>query len=268
MPPAGELLRTEREKRNRTLSDLANATRISVRYLQAIEAGDTGILPGDFFHRSFIRQYASALGLPDDETKYILASVAPAPEIDPLPALSQAQKIADAEHRQKPLAQVPAGAAATLLVVVLTVCSGLYALWNRAQESSEPGSPERASAAVVEPFDNVDDAEPPATNPNQSTGTAGSTVAEPGKITVDLAATEETWVSLSSAGQVIFSGILDAEQMKNFALHDDARLLTGNAAGLDVRMNGQPIGPLGSRGQVRVVLFTHDNYQILSPRKM
>ena len=79
---------------------------------------------------------------------------------------------------------------------------------------------------------------------------------DPKKINVDLSATEATWVSLSSAGRTVFAGILDASQTKNFDLSESAKLLTGNAAGLDVRMNGRPIGPIGQRGQVRVVVFS------------
>jgi hypothetical protein len=40
----------------------------------------------------------------------------------------------------------------------------------------------------------------------------------------------------------------------------------GNAGGLEVRLNGKAIGPLGARGQVREVLFTPgNNFQILEP---
>jgi hypothetical protein len=62
--------------------------------------------------------------------------------------------------------------------------------------------------------------------------------------------------------------MLDADQTKNFALGESAKLLTGNAAGLDVRMNGRSLGPLGPRGQVRMVLFSQDRFQIVSPRKL
>ena len=75
-------------QRKRALADIASETCISTRYLEAIEADDTKILPGDFFYRSFIRQYASALGLDESATKRILEAVEPAPEIDPIPAFS------------------------------------------------------------------------------------------------------------------------------------------------------------------------------------
>jgi cytoskeletal protein RodZ len=260
MPSAGELLRSERIQRKRALSDLAAETCISTRYLAAIEDDDAKVLPGDFYHRSFIRQYASALGIDPSETKRILSLLEPAPEINPIPALSLPQQIADAEHRSKPLAQIPTRIAATLLLVVLFGCSGLYALWSRYQETELPNEPNIVETRVENPAESQ-----PAPQQFQPPATPQT---DPGKISVNLAATENTWVSLSTAGRTLFAGVLHASQSKDFALNEDAKLLTGNAAGLDVRMNGRSLGPLGPRGQVRVVLFTQDQHQILLPRKM
>lgn len=46
MPSAGELLRNERVKRNRSLSEIAEVTCISKRYLEAIEVDRVQDLPG------------------------------------------------------------------------------------------------------------------------------------------------------------------------------------------------------------------------------
>lgn len=45
-----------------TLEAIADATKISRRFLAAIEAGDYGMLPGGVFTTSYIRQYAAATG--------------------------------------------------------------------------------------------------------------------------------------------------------------------------------------------------------------
>jgi cytoskeleton protein RodZ len=273
MPSAGDLLRGERLKRNRSLSDLASETCISTRYLAAIEADDAITLPGDFFHRSFIRQYASALGLAEAETKAILANLAPPAEIDPISALNLSQQFDEVEQRSKPLARIPTRVAAALFLVVLAGCSGLYAIWRNAQEAAEETDPvvkaaldsNFAEAAPVDPSPLP--VAPESVLPAVPESVPGP-VSDDRKITVDLSATEKTWVSLSSAGRTVFAGVLDASQSRNFALDESARLLTGNAAGLDVRMNGRSLGPLGSRGQVRMVLFSQYDYQILSPRRM
>ena len=57
--------------------------------------------------------------------------------------------------------------------------------------------------------------------------------------------------------------MLQPSQTKTLRASDVAKMKVGNAGGLEVRWNGKPIGPIGPRGQVRVVLFTPENFQIL-----
>jgi cytoskeleton protein RodZ len=59
----GATLRQARNRRKVELSQVEAATRIRVRYLIAIENEDWDVLPGDVYARSFIRTYASYLGL-------------------------------------------------------------------------------------------------------------------------------------------------------------------------------------------------------------
>jgi cytoskeletal protein RodZ len=58
----GEKLRLAREARGIALRDISEQTRISIRYLEAIETDDYGRLPGGIFNRSFIRAYAKFIG--------------------------------------------------------------------------------------------------------------------------------------------------------------------------------------------------------------
>ena len=58
----GEQLRLAREGRGIGLREISDQTRISVRYLEAIESNDYGRLPGGVFNRSFIKAYARYIG--------------------------------------------------------------------------------------------------------------------------------------------------------------------------------------------------------------
>lgn len=58
----GEKLRLARETRGIALRDISEQTRISMRYLEAIESSDYRRLPGGIFNRSFIRAYAKFIG--------------------------------------------------------------------------------------------------------------------------------------------------------------------------------------------------------------
>ena len=63
----GEKLRLERETRGIALRDISENTRISMRYLEAIESDDYRRLPGGIFNRSFIRAYAKFVGYDEQE---------------------------------------------------------------------------------------------------------------------------------------------------------------------------------------------------------
>ncbi len=63
----GEKLRLAREARGIALHDISEQTRISVRYLEAIEHDDYRRLPGGIFNRSFIRAYAKHIGYDEHE---------------------------------------------------------------------------------------------------------------------------------------------------------------------------------------------------------
>src|ERR671922_917389 len=66
MASFGDNLRRERELRGVELREVAEATKISIRFLQALENDRIDVLPGGIFPRAFVRQYASYLGLDPD----------------------------------------------------------------------------------------------------------------------------------------------------------------------------------------------------------
>src|SRR5271166_2295478 len=81
MPAFGENLRREREMRGVSLEEISFATKISLRFLDAIEREDFSKLPGGIFSRSFIRSYARYLGL-DEERVVAEFQLAARPQTD------------------------------------------------------------------------------------------------------------------------------------------------------------------------------------------
>ena len=63
----GEQLRLAREELGLPLREISDQTRITVRYLEAIESNDYGRLPGGVFNRSFIKAYARCVGYDEKE---------------------------------------------------------------------------------------------------------------------------------------------------------------------------------------------------------
>src|SRR5689334_22522959 len=74
MPPEriaddfGARLRAARERRGVSLRQIANATKISVAVLEALERNDISRLPGGIFGRAFVRSYAIEVGLDPEAT--------------------------------------------------------------------------------------------------------------------------------------------------------------------------------------------------------
>src|SRR6266852_5678023 len=64
----GGTLREARERRGVSLRQIANATKISVAALEALERNDISRLPGGIFGRAFVRSYAIEVGLDPEAT--------------------------------------------------------------------------------------------------------------------------------------------------------------------------------------------------------
>ncbi|WP_353049847.1 RodZ domain-containing protein [Carnobacterium sp. ISL-102] len=63
----GEKLKEARKVKGYTLDDLQQITKIQKRYLIAIEEGNYDVMPGKFYARAFIKQYADTVGLNGDQ---------------------------------------------------------------------------------------------------------------------------------------------------------------------------------------------------------
>ena len=60
-------LTTLREQRGISLGHISNNTKISLYYLELVETGQFAKLPGGIYNTSYIRQYARAIGFPEDD---------------------------------------------------------------------------------------------------------------------------------------------------------------------------------------------------------
>jgi cytoskeleton protein RodZ len=111
-------------------------------------------------------------------------------------------------------------------------------------------------------------AEPaPAPSAEASAAVAEPKVSEPKRtpIVVQVSANEKVWVRTTSDRQTVFRGMLGAQERKSFSGAERTRILIGDAGAVSVIWNGKSIGPIGRSGQMRVIEFTPDTFQILSP---
>src|SRR5256885_16912785 len=92
MTSIGDRLRRHRLQNRISLETVSLETKIGVRMLEAIEADQFEKLPGGVFRRSFVLQYAKALGLDPDE---IAAELKQLNQFDEAPAIPTPDMIRD-----------------------------------------------------------------------------------------------------------------------------------------------------------------------------
>jgi len=64
----GDALKRQRELREISLREISDATKINIRYLEALEQNRFDVLPGGLFNKGFIRAYATYIGVDCEET--------------------------------------------------------------------------------------------------------------------------------------------------------------------------------------------------------
>ena len=276
MESVGQILRAERLRQGLALESVSAGTRIAVGKLSAIEADAVSQFSSAFFYKSFVRQFAGYLGF---EFSAISAAVQQAADALPEPRLPGQDDGTMPKVAALVLPRVLSFRwlySTASLIAVLVACSTLYSVWRASRTGLGFGlsrtiaeirvglsSPKKSSllSEVAKQSDWK------ASSPSQVIAQNQPSAAAPGEevFKLQVSAVEKTWLSIVSDGTRVYSGILQADESKLLEGHESARLKTGNAGGLEVVFNGKQIGPLGAKGQVRTVVFTRDNFEIVPP---
>jgi len=228
----GENLRRERDVRGVSLREIAEGTKISVRFLQALEEDRLDVLPGGLFPRAFVRQYALFLGLDPEKvvTEFVAAHGEPVvPERKVAPAPERRPRIS--------LGRVFLGAVA-VLAVVLTMRRGREA--ERVRPQPTPAAV--AAAPAVLPTDRVYPSPELAPAAAEETGDG---------LVLTMTAQQDCWVEVRADGATVINRVLAEGESQRLEARGEIVLSVGNAGGLSIRVNDRPALPLGRSGEVR-----------------
>jgi cytoskeleton protein RodZ len=113
MTSFGATFKRARESRGISLDQIASETRISTRFLTAIENEEFHVLPGGIFNRGFVRTFAQAVGVDPDQAVADYERLTSTAE--PVDVLASAS--VDAPDRQNRLYSI----AVTLLAIAIVV---------------------------------------------------------------------------------------------------------------------------------------------------
>lgn len=215
----GAWLRREREIREIPLHEIADTTKISIRYLEALEQDRFDVLPAPVFAKGFLREYARYVGLdPDDVINSYLTTQ---------------QESESAEDELAIPRSASSGSSATLLgggiIVLLAVVAGLVFYSERFGDEEEQARPPIAappvSAPVVQP-----EPEPLSAQP-----------AIPLVVTMDF--TEDCWVEAVVDGRRRLSELHVQGESLRIEAQEQVALTLGNPTGVRIEANGEPFDP-------------------------
>jgi cytoskeletal protein RodZ len=269
----GQKLRQAREARNITLQEIAATTKIGTRALQALEWERFEQLPGGIFNKGFVRAYARAVGLNEDETvaAYLEAAKVAPPETDMHTLATQVEAARPERRGGGPNAATVVGVVAVLVALVL---GGLWLREHRKESREQAEAQQSRAASSVAP---TPVAQPPVVVPAQSTAavtpTPDATPAAPpptapapsAPVEVSISATARSWISVISDDNPAETVTLDPAKpeltTRTYKAKERVRLIVGNPAGIAVTCNGKPAGELGKAGQRVTLLFTSEGMQ-------
>jgi hypothetical protein len=233
MASFGDTLRRERELRGIELRDIAEATKISIRFLQALEQDRVDILPGGIFPKAFVRQYARHVGLDPERmvAEFVYAYGEPAP--------SKLSRPSDVRLSDGPSRGLILGG----LVLAAVVFLG-WRMWGGAGEGAPAPAGSTQGAATQGTRFPTDRVYPPPTPPVPATAPAAG-------IVVELTAHQSTWAEIKVDGATVLNRVLEAGETQKLEARNEVLLSLGNAGGVTYTVNGRPGIPLGRPGEVR-----------------
>ena len=229
----GYYLQSIRLEKNITLDTIAEETRIAMSNLTAIEKEDVESLPDPVFVKGFLRSYAQAIGADGDEAvKLYEARLNMKSRMEDVQSYSPRSTVAP--WRNLILSIVAVAGLIALSLYGISYFQHHDLLDKAAAPSSAVKLPAEKHSADRKPSDTNTDT-PPETS---------------SKLMLQISALEDTWMKI----------IIDNQEPKEYNLRSGDQLeeeatrgynlLIGNAAGLELKLNGKPVKISGKEGEV------------------
>ncbi|MEI5890038.1 helix-turn-helix domain-containing protein [Bacillus cereus] len=277
MTELGQKLKEAREAKGLSIDQLHEITKIQKRHLVAIEEGNYDVLPGAFYARAFIKQYADAVGLNGEELLVEYQSTIPQSEKREVPQVSTGQKTQ--ETMQKSSSWPIADHMPKILVALLVIACGVViwfvfqALTGKNDEKvpsaqsekievkkaeNSPLDTKKEEAKAEEPKKEEPKKEEPKKEeqPTQPTGQQEvKVVGTTGKVStleihnnkaleLEIIAKGTSYVDVKddAGNEILNTTVQDGQtEKRDVSTAKEVRLNIGNATNVEVKLNGQVV---------------------------
>jgi cytoskeleton protein RodZ len=149
----GQKLRDARERRGLSLRQIANATKISMITLEALERNDIARLPGGIFSRAFVRSYALEVGLePESTIEEFMGQFPHEAVTQGHPTTTQIEDHEAVESDRRMATTFLRLILISVPVAAIVIYFAIVGRKNAAQaQAPKPASPDTVRPAIVEP---------------------------------------------------------------------------------------------------------------------
>ena len=283
MREVGQKLKQIRLDKGIYLEDIEEATKVRVKYLEAIEEGNLDKLPGQIYAMGFIRSYVRYLGVDEEEIIGYYKD-----HYKNLNKQSETEHVHETEHIQQSVSRARAVSNATphmpiktrqktfgarfiwlvLVLIIVGSAVALYIIGTSESQNDVTGAPKVTdNNSAVNPTDTTNNAgsdttggvnnptnpvtptEPTTPDVNQEPVFDGVTV----KVTVKGGT---CWVGVTSDGTNYTEETLKDGDTREYMAEEKLSIRFGNAGVVQTEYNGQIVNPVGAEGQVKTVEFT------------
>ncbi len=264
--PFGERLKRERELRGVSLASIEGATRIKLKYLEALEAENWAGLPGGVFNRGFIRTVARYLGMDEDS---ILAEY----------TLAQKDLVAAADRFVNLTRQPPWWSHRVTTGAILAIClaaivaigwlgyRGAAGAWRAAASHSTARAKPTVSASPAHPPAPapvpVEAGIAPIPSPKLEKNASASVV--PGYapaadtkqfLQMKVEAGKNARIRVAADRRLLFNGRISAGETRRYRARNTFEIFSSDSGAVLIELEGQTMPPLGPSGQPGGATFT------------
>ncbi len=247
MGSAGEFLKAERLKQNKTLKEIAAITRISVFLLDALEADKTEFLPPAAYVKGFIKAYACELDINPDEVL----------ELYKIQLQEQLKLEQPKEPKPGSRRILVSGYVAPLIAgaLLLLVCAVFFGYMGRSSEDTSPSlrTPDfaedleaRAQRKDAPEFQVPSISSQPEAVAVQTVDNA--TPAARTHFTVRFVAAERSWMRFTVDEKHVFDVLLKPGDTYSVNAVSGIKVRIGNSSGLSAFCDDRPVSVPGRRG--------------------
>ncbi len=238
----GERLKSAREAKGVNLEEVANATKVQRKTLQAIEEDRVEETLDPAYVKIFLKKYALFLGLDASSLVEEYVSVrGPLPQAS-LTLETQVTKKTQVSPFKRLLVPVSVGVMALIGLSFLgTLSLDLYRTLTQNQKHTKAPRPASAAKKLPEAAKSI-------VSPSQML-----------KLTIRVKT--DVWIQVKSDGTVIFQNVLSKGSQENWSARKELELWTGNAGATELFLNGKPLDGLGY-GVKKGIKITHKGLEL------